>query len=449
MTNTINNPNLDKAVGALLGTACGDALGWPNERVNPVNSTKNAPIVTSLDFKSWSRRSGGLSCPYEENIDAGCYSDTTQLILCVARAILSGEGWAQRLVSVELPFWTIYERSGDKSTIKAIASWKRQIAPWASSRKATDIKKYFYSWGNGVTMRILPHAIFGVDNSNFSTIANNIIYDGIATHGHPRALISGLAYGYAVWTSLLRSHPPKTKEILEDLLDNANKWALDFDFFNLPQQWIDNARKFFDLNKLWKITIEEMLDLLNVSHKGLENTSANENNILDDLGCFNYKFTNSSLVTVAGVLYLASKYSSEPLEGLTKATYLLGSDTGTIGAMTGALLGIVNGKTWLQNHAKFVQDYNYLNKIASNLILKSSSTKYTDLGEISDDYLQNWSNNLAKININDACLLPDGRNAKLTSIETYNAKDYRINLKCYKLLSEDEQLIYAKSMLFS
>ena len=73
-------------------------------------------------------------------------------------------------------------------------------------------------------MRILPHVLFDADISEFAPLAQNIMLDGIVTHGHPRALVGALAYGYALWKSIRRTDRLGFGEIIEDLLGNATEW---------------------------------------------------------------------------------------------------------------------------------------------------------------------------------------------------------------------------------
>jgi hypothetical protein len=70
-------------------------------------------------------------------------------------------------------------------------------------------------------MRILPHTLFMADSDVFGPVAKNILLDGIATHGHPRALVGALCYGYALWKSLRRTDRLQFGEVIDDLLDNS------------------------------------------------------------------------------------------------------------------------------------------------------------------------------------------------------------------------------------
>ena len=77
----------DKCKGAMLATAIGDALGWPNE-MNSKNRIKK-PKVSDF-FVEWTR-----NCRHprwhDERILAGEYSDDMQMTLSVARSIIAGD----------------------------------------------------------------------------------------------------------------------------------------------------------------------------------------------------------------------------------------------------------------------------------------------------------------------------------------------------------------------
>ncbi len=192
----------DRAIGAMLGAAYGDALGWPNERTGRIKNRQSQGKLQEL--KAWTRRSGGRFYPHDELIEAGDYSDDTQLILCLSRSLLHGEKWREYWTQIELPFWTLYERGGGGATKRAANAWLDGKNPWAENRNPKEVKKYFEAGGNGVAMRVLPHILYNADCDNFDAISLNIFLDGIVTHGHPRALAGALAYGYALWKSLRR-----------------------------------------------------------------------------------------------------------------------------------------------------------------------------------------------------------------------------------------------------
>ena len=90
--------------GAFLAFAAGDALGWPREfgGTGRARAVQPAPHV---EFRTWTRRSGGRRRPFDEVVGAGEYSDDTQLLLVqdagylrrMAGRVAAGPAAAERL----------------------------------------------------------------------------------------------------------------------------------------------------------------------------------------------------------------------------------------------------------------------------------------------------------------------------------------------------------------
>jgi ADP-ribosylglycohydrolase len=141
--------------GAFTALAAGDALGWPQEFLSRKQRVQPTPA-----FRDWQRRSGGRFQPHTEIIRAGEYSDDTQLTLAVARSRLTaGASWWAHFTRNELPLWMLYERGGGGATKRAALSWLRGVAPWKQS-EGPAVARYFEAGGNGVAMRVIPHAVF-------------------------------------------------------------------------------------------------------------------------------------------------------------------------------------------------------------------------------------------------------------------------------------------------
>lgn len=133
----------EKCRGAMLATAIGDALGWPNEFRS---KNKNKKPVLTDEFIDWTRSSKNPHWHYEK-ILAGEYSDDTQLTLAVARSILVGD-WEQNFAEKELPFWLNYERGGGGALLRAARSCNQNgIQLWQTKTP----NKYFNAGGNGVS----------------------------------------------------------------------------------------------------------------------------------------------------------------------------------------------------------------------------------------------------------------------------------------------------------
>lgn len=444
MDNNLMFGSTDKAIGAFLGAACGDALGWPNERVGR-SLSKTQTRNPLLSFQQWPRRSGGRFYPYAETIEAGAYSDDTQLMLCLSRSRLWGKSWWQHWTQVELPLWTVYERGGGGATKRAADAWLDGVFPWSDKRKPQEVARYFEAGGNGVAMRILPHIIAGGGDQSFSAVASNIFADGITTHGHPRALLGALLYGYALWKSLRRETPLEYGAIVEELLSDLATWSEQPKLLEDCVSWSPASRKFVtNYDSLWAVTVKELNDALTLCRLELaKGALVFEDEVLEQLKCFDRKVSGSGTVAAVAAVFLASRYAPDPLSGIVKAAFAFGSDTDTIASMTGGLLGVVCGTGWLSSLAQQVQDSKYISHVATQLLKQATtatSAKVYDV--IKGQALQNWLDRVVNERDGQQIVMPDGRTAKISSVAQHigNSGKYQVIIK--KAVSEEGQSIF-------
>lgn len=352
---------LDCAAGALLGTAVGDALGWPVEnRGGRVGGRRD--LEPSFQFIGWRRREGGRFQPHEEEIAAGSYSDDTQLMLAVARARLTGQTWWRWLTESELPFWLLYERGGGGATKRAATAWARQKPPWVDK----NARRYFEAGGNGVAMRITPHCIV---TAPFEDVAAAVIADGIATHGHPRALVGALLGAYAIHRSLSRRDVLGYGELIDDIV-SADDWRRFTPPDEVAPDWEDLASRSVGVpyRDLWNQTVDETEEMLAAAQEGIARGSlAVDRPVLDQIGAFG-KSSGAGTVTAVGAVFLASRYAAQPSSGVVAASFAKGADTDTLAAMTGAILGAIHGTDWLATMAREVEDGSYIRRLANDLV---------------------------------------------------------------------------------
>lgn len=428
-----------KAVGAMLGAACGDALGWPNERIGKSKAPKQQGRLH--DFRSWTRRSGGRFFPHEETIEAGEYSDDTQLILCLCRSLLKGEAWWDYFTQVELPFWSTYERGGGGATKRAVDSWLDGVAPWSSNRKPQDVKRYFDAGGNGVAMRVLPH-ILRLGEKEFPEVAANIFLDGVTTHGHPRALLGALAYGFALWAAFRKDSKLAYGELVEDLIKNAEVWSALPAPPAIQPEWKNQAeRNLQGYAKLWESAKVEVLEYLEVCRAEITKGALSfDDDVLKKLQCFS-KISGAGTVAAIAAVYLASRHAADPINGVVKAAFAIGSDTDTIASMTGGLLGCINGSDWLSPVRQDIQDANYIEKCASRLAGGQVDDK-ASVEPIRRTPLKNWLDNVAAAHDAMETRLPDRRKAKINRGPDQIGRSGKYKVEFLKLSTEDGQAIY-------
>lgn len=362
--------SLVKAEGALLALAAGDALGWPQEMPRNVHGGSAGKGV-HVGFKKWIRRSGGRYQPFEEIIRPGDYSDDTQLTLAVARSRTNhGSAWWKAFTRAELPLWTLYERGGGGATKRAARAWADGRPPWKSNKR-NEVQQYFAAGGNGVTMRVLPHALFLAEQECPAVLMHDVVLDGSATHGHPRALVGAAVYAYAAWSLARRSSTLRFGELLDTLLDEAPEWG------KFPRSdrdggsWFDAAEDVTDgrYPLTWEQTTCEMRELLEIARKGLQDGAlADDHSVLKELGCFG-RTKGAGTSSAAAAAYLVTRHAAQPVQGVLRAAFEKGTDTDTLAAMTGGLMGCLCGVEWLPTSWSQVQDAEYIQNIASLITL--------------------------------------------------------------------------------
>jgi ADP-ribosylglycohydrolase len=432
---------IDKYLGALLGAAVGDALGWPNEQ-NSKNISKSTPKDKEI-FQKWVRRDGGRYWSHDEEILPGEYSDDTQLIIATARSLQYGENWNIHFTGIELPAWTTYERGGGGATKRAADAWRRGNNPWSIEKeKIVDVERYFNAGGNGVAMRILPHVFR--NEEKFDEVMRQVVLNGIYTHGHPRALIGAMVYADAL---LYLGKNEKTLgygELVDYLVSRKGKWGM---FPKLRDAWLSNADIILKTNymDLWDGVAEEVITLLKIAREGLDEGALDMgNSVLEKLGCFDKKVNGAGTVTAVAAIYLASKYASSPRLALYEAAYLKNADTDTLASMVGGLLGMLHGSEFLSVSWLDVQDYEYLNKLA---FLKpvESEVAFEKKGALLDCANPEFKARLKQLKPG-ATITAQPFNLltiKERKLNKVNAKGIIVNT--LKLVSEEGQSIYIKT----
>lgn len=367
-----------KAAGALIALAAGDALGWPQERRA---SNASGAASARVAFRSWMRRAGGRFYPYEEEIGAGDYSDDTQMTFAVGRARLAGKDWWDCLTRRELPLLPLYERGAGRAVLQACKSWQKGVPPWCSA-DATVRKAYFNAGANGVAMRVMPHVLWHSTDSTTPEMLEDVFRDGIATHGHPRALVGAALYAFAARYLLGVSETLRFGELVEVLVSQAQIWASPPSISASPE-WYKACEHHHgeSLVYAWMATVRETIDLLAHARAGLGlGALSNDRNVLEALGALG-KWNGSGTISAVAAIYLASQHAAQPHVGVLTAAFADGADTDTLAAMTGGLLGALGGSSWMPPEWLEVQDARALQTLAFRLIERGGPDGWEPLSE--------------------------------------------------------------------
>ncbi len=367
-----------KYKGSIKLSAIGDALGWMTELEKSTQSLNEKFGTERIDsFHTWTKQVGGRFYGFIDTIKAGSYSDDTQLLLAVARSIKAdGSLDHNYFAKIELANWLDYARGGGRTVKTAADKIQRKSAKWFNNfynfKVNGQIYDYKESGANGAAMRVLPIALANL--GNIERIKEEIFCNSIITHGHPRAILGAMLYGYAVNQIIVyRAEDFNWETYLTQIgLDFPKKFELSF--FNKTEikkwlkEWDKSINKPF--HSVYDETIIETQNHLRFVYQSIkQNLSVQET--LKKLGCFDPNTKGSGTATVIAGIYLATKFHDQPLKAVVEAVNALGSDTDSIAAFTGGLVGALHGHNIIPDKWKSVQDIEYLDKIAETLLAVS------------------------------------------------------------------------------
>lgn len=367
-----------KYKGSIKLSAIGDALGWITEFEKSPQSLKDKFGTERIEnFHTWEKTVGGRFYGFIDTIKAGSYSDDTQLLLTVARSIKKdGSLDHNYFAKNELANWLDYARGGGRTVKTAANKIQRKSVKWFNNFYNFKVngENYDYkeSGANGAAMRVLPIALANLGNTE--KIKEEIFCNSIITHGHPRAILGAMLYGYAVNQIIVyRADDFNWENYITQIgLDFPKKFELSFvnktEIREWLKEWNKSNNKTFE--SVYSETISETQNHLRFVFQSIkQNLSVQET--LKKLGCFDQATKGSGTATVIAGIYLAAKFHDKPLEAIIEAVNALGSDTDSIAAFTGGLVGALHGHSIIPEKWKSVQDIEYLDKIAGTLLAVS------------------------------------------------------------------------------
>lgn len=364
-----------KYKGSIKLAAIGDALGWITEFERSSQSLKEKFGTERIEsFYSWKKNVGGRFYGFVDSIESGSYSDDTQLLLAVARSIKKdGRVDQTYFAKVELPNWLEYARGGGRTVKTAANKISRKSVKWFNNfytfKVGGENYDYRQSGANGAAMRVLPIALANL--GDFDKIKEEIFCNSIVTHGHPRAILGAMLYGYAVnQIIVLRPEDFNWESYITQIgSDFPKKFDLPFTKRIEIHSWLNEWNKGSGPNfeSIYADTVIETQNQLRFIFQSIKQNSPIQET-LSKIGCFDKATKGSGVATVVAGIYLATKFHYKPIEAVIQSVNSIGADTDSIAAFTGGLIGALHGHNIIPEKWRLVQDAKYLDKIAERLL---------------------------------------------------------------------------------
>ena len=290
----------DKFLGALLGTAVGDALGMPFE---------------GMSSEAITRVRGEVMEMIPARLGAGTYTDDTEMMIALAESLVecrefSGSDLAKRFLNYFDP-----RRGYGWGTIQVMKLLRAGV-PWDQTGEMVFSGG---SFGNGAAMRIAPVGVLFFDQPDK---LNRVAQDSSRiTHTHPLGIMGGVIQARGVAQAF--SHDPTSG-------------SLD------PESFLAEVEGFFPAGEGEEL---ECFRLSQVRKLLRKNLSPGE--IYRELGS-----DATAPNSVPAALYSFLSRSEDFAEAVSFAIRI-GGDTDTVGAMTGAMSGAYLGcsgipRQWLE-----------------------------------------------------------------------------------------------------
>ena len=154
----------NRARAAFIGLAVGDALGATVEFMSPAEIRSKYGCFKEITGGGWLR------------LKPGQVTDDTEMSLCIARAIVSAEGWSLHGIAENFAAWL------KSKPVDVGDTCRRGIRNFIMHGR---VETPFNQWdaGNGACMRMLPVALYTM--GDYELLEKYAIAQGRITHNHP------------------------------------------------------------------------------------------------------------------------------------------------------------------------------------------------------------------------------------------------------------------------
>ncbi|MCG8548982.1 MAG: ADP-ribosyl-[dinitrogen reductase] hydrolase [Desulfobacterales bacterium] len=173
---------VEKAKGAFVGLAIGDALGATTEFMTPGEIKLQYGVHQQIIGKGWLY------------LKPGQVTDDTQMSVCIGRAIEKSGGWDLTAVAEEFADW-VKGRPIDVGSTCA-----RGIRNYIL-HQTLEVAPSRWSAGNGALMRMLPVALYTLGNEDL--LARYVVEQAHITHNNPLSDAACIFFGRLLHEALM------------------------------------------------------------------------------------------------------------------------------------------------------------------------------------------------------------------------------------------------------
>jgi ADP-ribosyl-[dinitrogen reductase] hydrolase len=195
---------LNKALGAYLGFACGDALGATVEFMSPKQIQQRFGVHSQIIGGGWLA------------LEAGQVTDDTQMSLALGQAIIAHQGWNSRAVAENFLVWMDSDPPDVGNTCRRGINRYRETGDIFGLPRADDA-------GNGACMRNLPVVLATLNSPehfrDWSLQQNHI------THHHPLSDAATLSLGRMVNLLIIGMDLQACRQQAENLIQEYSEFA--------------------------------------------------------------------------------------------------------------------------------------------------------------------------------------------------------------------------------
>lgn len=195
---------LNRALGAYLGFACGDALGATVEFMSPKQIQKRYGVHQDIVGGGWL------------GLEAGQITDDTQMSLAIGQAIIDHKGWNVQAVADNFVAWLESDPPDIGNTCRrGIMRYRDQGEIFGLPRDDDA--------GNGACMRNLPVVLATLNRPDYFNEWS--LQQSHITHNHPLSNAATLTMGHIVMHLINGQDADACKQEAEQLINQHGEFA--------------------------------------------------------------------------------------------------------------------------------------------------------------------------------------------------------------------------------